>query len=256
MQLTPAEIQNYLSQGYSMKDINEALASVNAEDHGVVDPRSASRYSSFASKQDENLIKWQLELNEMLERAEHILRGDILKWKEGSINWVDNPNPDKNILNDEGVQEIMRILSMYLNRNTILSDYEQDVINNKMYDFGKELNDLYYMRYEKLFKLKKFDDHVKELGWEGKELQEEDKAVIRKMIDNELSEKVKNYPMLMRSMIDIVHSAYQRALDGGERRSLREARQVQQTDQITGMPMMYPQPKRKSIIKPWTWFGG
>ena len=91
---------------------------------------------------------------------------------------------------------------MYLNRNTILSDYEDSEIREKVLDFGRELSDLFFMKYE-------------EMGLIG-------------------LEKRKNYPMLMREMIDIVHSAYKRALHGGEKRSLREARSITQTEAIQG----------------------
>jgi len=254
LQLTQAEIQGYMKQGYSMQEIQEAIGEVNRQGSSTVDPRASTKYSAFASKKDENLIKWQLELNEMLERAEHILRGDILKFEDGHVIWRDNPNPDEKILNDQGVQEIMRILSMYLNRNTILADYTQDIINNKMYDFGKELNDLFYMKYEKLFETKSFSDWITVLDLEGQDFNNEETMEINILMDNQLSEKVKNYPMLVRSCVDIVHSAYQRALDGGERRSLNESRQVLQQDNMA--QQMFQQPKKRSVFKPWTYFGG
>ena len=121
-------------------------------------------------------------------------------------------------------------------------------------------------KFEKVFekiKLRKHEEEKRELIMQtmnrvdhifnGKMRKE--REIVDNIMDTFLKEKVKNYPMIIRSMIDIVHSAYQRALEGGERRSLREARQVQQTDQITGMPIGYPQQKKKSIFKPWTWGG-
>jgi hypothetical protein len=45
-------------------------------------------------------------------------------------------------------------------------------------------------------------------------------------------EKRKIYPILVRYLVDIVRNAYQRAMHGGERLSLREARQVSQTEMI------------------------
>jgi len=43
-------------------------------------------------------------------------------------------------------------------------------------------------------------------------------------------EKRKNYEMLVTELKDIVHSAYKRALDGAEKRSLREMISVSQSN--------------------------
>ena len=201
------EIINQLQkQGYSEKDIQAAMSEQEGQrleqeyqQLGGMDS-DETQTSTFQYNPSDNLIKWQLELNDILERAEHILREDIVVVQNGQVNWKPNPEPEKTIFNKYGVQEIMRILSMYINRNTILSDFEPNEINDKIYDFGKELNDLIFMKYEN-FGLTNL-------------------------------EKRKNYPMLVRQLIDIVHSAYKRALYGGERTSLREARQIQQTEQI------------------------
>ena len=82
------------------------------------------------------MIRWQLELNDILERAEHILRGDIPMFRDGHIIWERNKMPEYNCFNEYGVQEVLKVLSMYINRNTILSDYSNQEINFKVYDFG------------------------------------------------------------------------------------------------------------------------
>ena len=107
---------------------------------------------------------------------------------------------DGSILNDFGVSEIMRILSNYINRNTILSNYYEDTIKEKLYDLGNDLSDLIYLKYERM--------GLKDI------------------------EKRKLYAIIVREMVDIVHSAYLRALNGGERESLREARQVSQNETV------------------------
>jgi len=206
--LSQEDFKDLMKEGYSVAEINTAIREVEQEElqksydtTRMQDPRAFSQHSPFAPALQENLIKWQLELDNILERAEHILRGDVLSSEQGHLIWKKSDNPKSNILNEYGVQEVMRILSMYLNRNTILSDYEKSEIYEVVHDFAKELNDLMFMKYE-------------EMGLTT-------------------LEKRKNYPMLMREMTDIVLSAYKRALDGGERRSLREARQVTQTEPLS-----------------------
>jgi len=205
-QLSQTDFADLMREGYTVAEINEAVREVEQEELRKsynttrTDPRAYAQQSPFTPQLQDNLIKWQLELDNILERAEHILRGDVLQSEQGHLIWKKNTNPKSNILNEYGVQEVMRILSMYLNRNTILSDYEPEEIYEIVKDFGNELNDLMFMKYE-------------EMG----------------LTD---LEKRKNYPMLMREMVDIVFSAYNRAKRGGERRSLREARQVTQTEPL------------------------
>lgn len=224
MNITKQEIQDLRSQGFTDDQIRDALNEAESEEQDYL---QESQTSAFATQKDENLIRWQLELNDILERAEHILRGDVPKYQNGVLIWVKNPFPDKNPLSEWGVQEVMKILSMYINRNTILSDYDNTEINYKVFDFGRRVNNLFFMRYD-------------ELG-----------------MDNE--QKRKNYEILVGEMVDLVHSSYKRALHGGERRSLREMISVQQTYQSAGLqPTGYggmPQ-KERSILNPARLFKG
>jgi hypothetical protein len=199
-------VQDLKKQGFSENEIQKALAEIEDEElsgtyshvqqQRNVDPRQNSQLSAFATKSNDDIIRWQLELNDILERAEHILRGDIPKFVNGQIIWDKNLHPETNALNDVGVNEIMKILAMYVNRNTILSDYTNDEINVKVYDFGRAVNNLIFMRSD-------------EFGMDTRE-------------------KNKNYEIIVRELVDIVHSAYKRALDGAEKRSLREMISVSQ----------------------------
>ena len=115
---------------------------------------------------------------------------------------------------------------MYVNRNTILADYDPEEIKEKVFDFGIELNNLIFMKYE--------DFGLTTI------------------------EKRKNYPMLVRELIDMVHSTYTRAKYGRERDSLRTARQIAQTEQImpanfnvnTGQTM-----KERGVVNPLRYIG-
>jgi len=225
--------------GFNDTEINEAMKEIEIEEtrnklsnsynqtQNQLDPRRFSPPSSIISKPDENIMRWTLDLSEIMERAEHVLRGDKLVFKEGNIIWKSPEQEDEQILNNYGIQEVMRILSMYVNRNTILSNYSLEEIQFKIYDFGKELSDLFFMKYEVF-------------GWK----------------DN--LEKRKNYPMLMREMIDIVHSAYNRALGGKEREIAHSNYQINQSEQINpnGVNVNVNQPMReKSLLNPTRWFG-
>ena len=118
VQLSQNDMQSLMHEGYSTAEINEALREVEREELQTsfgatqrTDPRTFARHSQFSPQIQDNLIKWQLELDNILERAEHILKADILKFKDGNLIWLPNPKPQDNILNDYGVSEVMRILS-------------------------------------------------------------------------------------------------------------------------------------------------
>lgn len=202
--LTQRDLEDLKKQGFTDSEIQSALKEIEQEElqtsysttQKKTDPRQNSQISSFASRQDQDLIRWQLELNDILEKAEHILKGDVPVFRDGYSIWEKNPHPELNALNDTGVAECMKILCLYVNRNTILSDYSNEEINIKVFDFGRALNNLIFMR-----------------DWE---------------FGMDTDEKRKNYDMLVTELKDIVHSAYKRALDGAEKRSLREMINVSQ----------------------------
>lgn len=203
MSLSKDDIAQLKNQGYNESEIQQALAEVERESlnnsFNSIPQNNSSRnnnISTFSTKANDDIVRWQLELNDILERAEHILRGDIPKIDNNEIYWSPNPNPEENALNEKGIQEIMKRLAMYVNRNTILSDYSNEEIHIKVFDFTRELNNLVYTDYDNFG------------------------------MDNE--NKRKNYPMLIKEIEDIVHSTYKRALDGAEKRSLREMISISQ----------------------------
>lgn len=232
------QIEAFKRQGYTEEDIGDAYNSSVSQDslqssyaNAVAlqsqDVRSMSNPTMVSSNPlQDNLIKWQLELDSILERIEHMLRGDHPKWVNGSMIFVSAEDDKDKILNDFGVAEVMRILSMYLNRNTILSNYDEDTINWKVLDFGLEVTDLFYLKYES-------------------------------MGLNSL-EKRKLYPILVKELVDTVHSGYLRALNGGERDSLRTARQLTQSETL--MPGMNFNigggSEKRSVLNPMRYFSG
>ena len=184
----------------------------------------AGQRSMFNSEHQGNLIQFQLSLDDELERIDHLLRGHYIK-RDGKGNeyWAEDIKDDLRPFNDYGVQLLMNMISFYLNRNTILSNYSEDMINWKIKDLGDEIADLIYMKYE-------------EMGMDTRE-------------------KRKMYPMIVRELVDTIHSTYLRAMNGGERESLRTARHVTQSDALNlGNQNRIPvPPKKMSLFKPSTW---
>lgn len=231
------DVKKYEDMGYTREEINEAIkevqesSSVQQLNQAYNQQKQQRNPMSLASNtiigangNEENLIKWQLELDSILERIEHILRGDKPEFVNGSLIYSKPTQDAEKIFNDFGVAEIMRILTMYINRNTILSNYDEDTILYKVYDFGVEVSDLIFLKYEAM--------------------------------GLDTLEKRKRYPMIVRELVDVTHSAYLRALNGGERETLRTARTVNQNEGL--QPMGFPQQpmRERSILNPMRYFSG
>ncbi len=177
--------------------------------------------SMFAATQDPNLIEYQLDMDNILERIEHLLKGEKLVIdKKGNAFYQKSEEEDRSF-NEYGVQFLMNIMSFYLNRNTVLSNYSAERINEILFDLGNELTDQIFLNYEKM-------------GMDTKD-------------------KRKRYSIIVLELIHTVESAYNRALGGGERESLRTARMVtQNADPVPRQQFVAPA-KKFSIFKPDTW---
>lgn len=260
-----------------MNDLAEMEYAYNQERKRTMD-LSQMNTSMFNTGDNVNLVEWQLELDNILERIDHLLRGDELKFdNKGNVTWRDTQDKAKQIFNEYGVQEVLRVLSMYLNRNTILSNYDENTINWKVYDMGIELTDLVFMKYNIMFQLTTFEECAKKLldknvvqldddeyyEWiylgkglyQYQKLSDEDYDRIHEEMRFQSLEKAKLYMMIVREIVDTVHSAYLRALNGGERESLRTARTVVQNQPLGNNGSFNNMSQKQfSILKPTTWF--
>jgi len=156
----------------------------------------------FNSEQNDNLIKWQLDIKDELERIEHLLRKHIPKIDSKGKEYYIESSSENQLFNENGVQEILNILAWYLNKNIILSNFDEEQINLRVKQFGMFLTDFIFINYER-FGL-------------------------------DTPEKIKHFPMVIMNLINTVEAAYNRALNGGERNSLRTARTVTQSEPIGG----------------------
>jgi len=227
-------------------------------------------------QQTTNLIREQLSLTEELEIIENLLRGKIQKTENGVTNWVDPPDKDMIILTEHGVHLIINTIQFYMNKNTLLSNYDEDTINHKMEDFATDLADTIFMEYEKVFAYPTFQDcrdklnerierktELREYAYHliGKKVDKEKKKrgfinEIEKNVEREIDKireqviknKLKRFALIIREVQDAVHSTYLRAWNGQERRTLRQHIHVSET-------MGYNQPTPSgSKVNPVNWF--
>ena len=205
---------NYLN---ALEQQNAELKNKNIELAGAVSG------SSFNSNQDGNLIQYQLGSDDILDKIEHFLKGDIIKVdKEGNVFYEAQSNQDLVLLNSYGVNIIMQILGNYVNRNTNLSFYDEARVNEILADFGDELADFVLCNYERIG------------------------------LDTEY--KKSRYKLLVLNILHIIESAYRRALMGKEREGINSTRIVTQTEGLGSMNRNIPQTKKKfNLMDRKTW---
>ena len=125
-------------------------------------------------------------------------------------------------LNEYGISEMMNTLSMYINKETFLSFYKEERINEIMADIGDKLNEFLLI-------------NGKLMG-----------------LDTEF--KKTKYPLMMVTVLHSIESSYRRALLGNENRGTREGILItQHQPQIPNtMPMQTPKKKWSPFNKS-TW---
>jgi len=190
------------------------------------DVQQAYASTIFDPADNENLIKWQLSIKEELARIEHLLRKHVPKIDTEGNEYYADPEPGNELFNEVGVNEILVVLNWYLTKNIILSNFSEEQIDMRMHQFGNYFTDFIFNNYEKF-------------GLDNKD-------------------KMKHYPMVVMNVINTIEAAYYRALNGGERESLRTARTVTQTEPLGGMNQtqhmpQFNQQKNFSLFKPTTW---
>lgn len=152
---------------------------------------SSNQQAQWLENQEKGMAEEQLNMAEELEKIEHLLRGHIIQRDKNGVEYWDAPEEDNmKLLNEYGVRLLMKTISFYLSKRKLLSNYDEQQVNDKMLDFTEDLSDLIFMKY-------------REIGLDT-------------------ADKRKCYPILVREIQDAVHDVYLRALGGKERDSIRK----------------------------------
>lgn len=215
------------AEEYADAEMLEQYERELAQQQAAYGQQSAVPYSStmFGGQQKQNLVEWQLDFKPELEDIERLLRCDILvKDKDGNTVWARNTDESKIIFNDVGVNDILREIRMFLNKNKVLSNYGLDEIQPRIRMVGHELRMLIYNNYEAYG------------------------------MDNDY--KQNNFAIIIITLLSMIEDSYRRAINGEERKDLNQARIVNQNDPVMPQGMMYPMSvpqSKKKLWNPFTW---
>lgn len=201
------EKDDYISQ---LEGDAEVLRSKNTE------LNSALAGSSYAGTSG-NLIEFQLDPGDMLARIEHFLKGDYISLNDQNDEvWTTQENEDLILFNEYGVNSIMVIIGNYIDKNTMLSTYDDMRINEILGDLGDELSKFIFCNYERMG------------------------------MDTEF--KKTRYQLTVLMIIHSIESTYRRAIRGDTRIDLNSAKIFTQSDLI-GRPTMAPMKKKGGFWK-------
>jgi hypothetical protein len=222
---------------------------------------------------DQNIAEEQLDTSKDLLNFYYQLNGYTLQPNSSGTDlvWQKDKDCDLSILSKAGINYCFWMVQGYLTKNTLLSNYEDDVINEKMEDIATTIADTLFMKYDTYFNKPTFNDckeelkrrieqkiNRKKLAFEIINIKiDEDKirseviTEIEDRIDKELlqikeqftKDRLKMFESLVRLIQDTIHSAYLRAWKGQERRTLREHIHISETK--GGMPII---PQQKTVI--------
>ncbi len=186
----------------------------------------ATSASGFAAvNKNENLITYQIENSELLDKLEHFYRGEYIGTTEnGDVGWVKPGDQTQIPLNEFGVSAMMEIVSKYIDKNTTLSYYSETRIYEILADLGEELILYILSNYEKMGMNDKF--------------------------------RKTKFRLLVVTTIHMIESTYRKSLAGKTIEEINQSKIVSQSDNV-GL-RSYPQSQKRkkfSIFNPTTWHG-
>lgn len=204
----------------------------------------------YMQEQEKNLAESQLECETTLTKLYHQLRQDTFKvGEDGSVSWNEIEDKKKRRLTSDGLNRIIELISFYVNKENLLSNFSEDQINSIMLRFRLAFSANILMRYKLYFRqpsfkeckeifLKRIEDKKTLKVFAGemagikldadvveRNLLKDYEARIEYEIDKIKEEKKKEmlseFELLFEQLSQLVYSTLNRAWKGEERGSIR-----------------------------------
>ena len=226
-------------------------------------------------EQEQNLADAQLDCELTLDRIRHLLKQDVLKTNsKGMPDWVEIKDLKKRVFTEEGVDRIMQVMYSYINKETLLSNFNEKQIAQRMLEFSLSLSALLFMKYEVYFrtptleeckvllqeriservKRKKItceilnieSDEIKIKNEILKELEGRIEYELTKIKQEQSKLNLREYEMVFIQLKALVESTHNRAWKGEERGSLR--RHISINEVLGGGNQMVQQKKKWGLF--------
>lgn len=219
---------------------------------------------------EKNLAEAQLDCDETLNKIYHLLKQDALKPDEnGVLSWQPLKDKKKRVLTEEGVDKLMQIMQNYINKETLLSNFDDKMIDRRMLEFSLALSGLIFMKYEIYFRtpsleecqtilqerinqkiqLRVMNQQLMKRDADKDKVEEEVLKDLEPHIDYEIAKikaertklNLREFEMMFVQLKALVEATHNRAWKGEERGSLR--RHFNISEVIGGKPTGLPEKK-------------
>jgi len=215
------------------------------------------------AEEQRGLAETQLEVDSIISKIYHLIRQDTyIEKPDGTFEWRPLSNQQERTLTNWGVDRTMQAVHFYVNKNNLLSNYDDITIKRLMKDFLIGLNNLMLLKYEFLFNEPDFEEckrilkervenkkklRVFAMELVGKPFDEqaiEDELLLEletkiekefeKVKTEKRKEKLREYETMIKQLDAMVLATYNRAYRGEERGSIRRHTNI---SEIIGKPM-------------------
>lgn len=208
--------EEYQEETTADESIIDQLANDNQVKQNKI-TQLTSELSNFANTQkDGNLAQYQIDSSELLDRLEHFYKGEYLGLDDvGNTVWKKPDDIDQIPLNNFGVSAMMEIVSKYIDRNTVLSHYNEVRIFEILADLGDEIITFVLSNYEKMG----MDTHFKKT----------------------------KFRLIVVTTLHMIETTYRRALGGTTMKEINQSRIITQSDILgRGAMNQIQAPKQKT----------
>lgn len=231
-------------------DVAEQVGVHQAMNNSLATANQVKQQQYAIEEAEKTLAESQLDCEITLGKAYHLLRQDVLKLNdEGILEWEKITDEKKRVLTDEGVDKIMQTLQFYINKETLLSNFDDKQIARRMLEFSLALSANLFMKYEIYFRVPSLDEckdvlkarienkiKHKMISFDIAGLKADEVAIRREVlkemesrIEYELSKiraeqiktNLREFELLFVELKALVESTHNRAWKGEERGSLR-----------------------------------
>ena len=200
----------------------ESLEKQSKQQEGKILELTSALSSHGIIGKNENIIQYQIENQELMDKLEHFYRGEYIGTdpKTNETGWIKPSDKTQIPLNEFGVSAMMEIVSKYIDKNTTLSYYSEMRIYEIMADLGDELVLYVLSNYEKMGMSDKF--------------------------------RKTKFRLLIVTTLHMIESTYRKAISGETIKRINESRIVTQSENIGRSPAIQ-QKQRFNPLNPRSW---